>query len=487
MDQQHIVTQAEMDAVRSVRLPEETKREIILRFKQGQTKTEIKRAMGLTTWSVHVTLDEKAREHGKKQSLKYRGKDEPDYKKRAREAGETPPKEKPSGKKAKTAKPKPAPQPSFRARAMMAEESKKFNEGATEDDCIDDLRAVQKMHPFKFIDRNYYRHEGKYSDATWNRFFGTFQEFRRQAGLELSRHQHQHEKNIAKHASLDHYPEWYAEQVDPVTWLYPRAERHRVNTVAVISDNHDLKQDPFVWRVWLETVRAMQPDVICFNGDQNDCYEFNRYGIDPRQADAVKALTATREMFRQTREACPDSEIIWNLGNHEWRIMKHMADASPYLRTVLADFVGLNWADIFGVRDLGININCKWNLKAFTKPDVADQVQNNYVVLWETFALKHIYEPNFSISGTSGHTHRPETRTYANLSRGRRTPLNWTVTGSGCRGNAEYAEGLDRTSQGFALFHVMPDSGVTVPENVIIQGDFAAVGGKYFYRMDSES
>lgn len=385
-----------------------------------------------------------------------------------------------------TPKEKKDPKYSYAERARMSELYKAYDPDATAADCKADLQELQSKYPYRTIFRNLYRAEGKYAETTWTQFFGNMQEFRAQAGLEPTRYQRAHEKAIAKHASLDHYPAFYRKQIDPITWLYPRTERKRVNTLVSISDNHDLKQDPFVWRVFCETLRGFQPDIVGFNGDQNDCYEFSRYGIDPRQANPVAALSKTRSMFAEAREICPNSEIIWNLGNHEWRIQKHMADATPYLRAVLSDFMGLEWADIFGVREFNININCKWDLKAYMKRDIEQQVANNFVILWECFAMKHIIESNLSISGTSGHTHRPETRTYANLSRGRRTPLNWTVTGSGCRGDAEYAEGLDRTSQGFALFHIMPDSGICVPENVIIQGDFAAVGGKYFYRQDDE-
>jgi hypothetical protein len=48
--------------------------------------------------------------------------------------------------------------------------------------------------------RNYFRNNGRISDATWNRHFGTFEEFKRQAGIKLTRQQHGLERHIAKHA-----------------------------------------------------------------------------------------------------------------------------------------------------------------------------------------------------------------------------------------------------------------------------------------------
>ena len=37
-----------------------------------------------------------------------------------------------------------------------------------------------------------------------------------------------------------------------------------------------------------------------------------------------------------------------------------------------------------------------------------------------------------------------------------------------------------------SIFHVDTKTGIVVPENVVIQGDFAAVAGRYWYRTEGE-
>lgn len=473
---QHIeVTSEELALSANTLLPENLRTEIIQRWKSGQTVSQIQDIMQLKRNNVRKVIDP---DYYKPNDKRTRPSIKQVQEKIVEEVLQQTKAKDPDEKKSYTQ----------RQLGLLSEEAKKFDDDATAADCIADLRGVQSSNPYSYINRNVYRHLGRYSDATWNRYFGTFLEFRRQAGLELTRQQHGHERNIARHASLDHYRQYYQKEIEKIHMIYPRCPKKGVNTIAVTSDNHDKMQDPFVWRVYKEVVKDFQPDVQLFNGDQADCYEFSKYTIDPRLADAVGALTYVRDnIFKEAREIAPDSEIVWNLGNHEMRLQKHLADASPYMRSVLGDFHGWSWADLFGVRELNINVNCKWDLAAFNKHDILEEVKSNYIVFWETFVAMHTHNDKFGLSGTSGHMHsKGGIITGANLSGGKRCPINWTVTPPTARGNAEYESGLDKSSQGFALFHIMPEKRIVVPELVLIQGDFAAVGGKYYYRRPEE-
>lgn len=91
------------------------------------------------------------------------------------------------------------------AELPLMSERKEFDPTATTEDLLADLRRVQALFDGKHITRNLYRLEGKYSDSTWDSKFGTFAEFRNQAGLELSRGQQALERQIAKHSSADVY------------------------------------------------------------------------------------------------------------------------------------------------------------------------------------------------------------------------------------------------------------------------------------------
>ena len=194
-------------------------------------------------------------------------------------------------------------------RALLSERRKTFDQDAGVDDCINDLRSVQKDSPDTNITRNHYREHGKYSDSTWNLHFGTFQEFRRQAGLELTRHQHKLEREIAKHASNTHYDDYFKSQMLPYFNKYEKkCKDTQIKTIMVISDVHDIDCDRFTLSTFIDTCKRKQPDVIVLNGDIFDLYEFSRFTQDPRQVNIVERFNFVWDnLFKPLRENCPDS------------------------------------------------------------------------------------------------------------------------------------------------------------------------------------
>jgi len=171
-------------------------------------------------------------------------------------------------------------------RALLSEQSKKFDPTASKEECIDDIRKIASEITLGSITRNYYREHGLYSDSTWNAFFGTFQEFRRQAGLELTRHQHGLERKIAKHASHDHYQDYYDAEYAPYFKKYEKPHvLSGIKRIMIISDLHDKECDEFTLSVFIAECKRKQPDIIVLNGDIFDFYEFSRYTQDPREYD----------------------------------------------------------------------------------------------------------------------------------------------------------------------------------------------------------
>ena len=148
----------------------------------------------------------------------------------------------------------------------LSEDLTKITADWTAQQCIDELRRIAEIDPEKFISRNYFRVHSRIAESVWSRHFGTFSEYKRQANVQLSRHQHQHERNIAKHASVDHYRKLGA---DRENWgeKYVREQPGRFKTLLVASDLHDKEIDPFFLRVLIDTATRAQPDVIVLNGD----------------------------------------------------------------------------------------------------------------------------------------------------------------------------------------------------------------------------
>lgn len=335
-------------------------------------------------------------------------------------------------------------------RALLSERDKKFDEGATKEDCIEDLRQVQLEHPTMSISRNYYREHGNYSDSTWNRYFGTFHEFRRQAGLELTRQQHNLERGVAKHASVDHYRKFYKQEILP---FYNKYEKEHLPSkfkrMMICSDVHDIECDEFTLEVFVAECKRKQPDIIVLNGDIFDMYEFSKYTQDIRQLKLKERFDFIHErLFGALRTACPDAQIDFIMGNHEFRLVKILADATPNLRVLLSDVVGLSFSKVFGLDDYKINWISKSDISAFTKADIKNELKKNYKIYFDCYAVTH--EPDTriknSVSGTNGHHHSASFVSGACVQLG---TITWVQTPAMHVKDAEYLKNFSAWNTGF--------------------------------------
>ena len=212
-----------------------------------------------------------------------------------------------------------------------------LGEHRTSDQCLADLREIAQANPEKVITRNYYRVHGKYAESCWNGAFGTFEEFKRQAGIILTRSQHRLEKAVAKHVSVDHYRKLNLERVGYAD-TYRRESTNRFKTIITASDLHDIEIDPFFLRVFLDTIKRVQPDDVSLVGDVFDLPEFGKYTVDPREWDAAGRLKfAHQNILGPIRQNAPKANIDLIEGNHEARLIRQMADQTPALRAVLSD------------------------------------------------------------------------------------------------------------------------------------------------------
>jgi hypothetical protein len=375
---------------------------------------------------------------------------------------------------------------SLRERALISERSKNFDPNATAEDCIDDIRILQKEHEDGHITRNFYRAHGKYSDSTWNQYFGTFLEFRRQAKLELSRAQHVIERQIAKQASLDVYRQFYNQEVLPWHDKFSWADKtnKRFKTIATASDLHDKDLDSFVFGVFVDMCKRRQPDIICLNGDIFDCPEFSKYNVDIRSFDIKGRFEFVHEkILKPLREACPNSQIDFIIGNHEFRIIKLLAEKSPNIRVLLSDVMGLTLSDVFGLKKFKVNLISKIDLAAFDNSGIEEEITQNYKIYFNTWVACHFKDLTMGLSGTNGHTHRPDQITFTSLPMGKMT---WTNTGCMCHTEAEYVEGRDKWTKSFLWTTIDTLEKTAIPEHYIFTGNFMVMDGLLYKRSDYE-
>ncbi len=363
----------------------------------------------------------------------------------------------------------------------LSEDERLFDASYTAQDCTDLLRRVALANPDQVISRNWFRVNGGISESTWNRYFGTFEEFKRQAGIKLSRPQHAMERAIAKHASVDHYRKLGAER-EGYAEKYLREGSEKWKTRIFCSDLHDEEMDPFYRRVLVDSINRIQPDSFTIVGDALDLPEFGKYSVDPREWNPVRRIKSFHGFLTDVRMIF-DGQLDMIEGNHEFRLLRHLSDETPALKTVLADLHGMSVRDLLGLDRFEINYVAKADLGAWTARDIHNEIGKNYKIYDNTFLAHHFPEGRaMSMPGVNGHNHKHIVWPHFNPMFG---AYEWHQMGCGHKRNASYCAG-EKWHMGFLITHTDTSKGQVVSEYVQVT-DFAVVGGKFYYRSAQET
>ena len=182
------------------------------------------------------------------------------------------------------------------------------------------------------------------------------------------------------------------------------------------------------------------------------------------------------------REASPDSQIDFVEGNHEYRLLRHLADATPALQAVLADLHGLTVPKLLGLDQFEINYIAKADMAAFNVGSQRKEVEKSYIIYDDALLVHHHpHAKMWGLPGWNGHHHNSLlSRTKSALM----GSIPWLQLGCGHRLRASYAEG-QFWSLGFNIAHMNTETKHVINEQVDIT-DIACVGGVYFERTDDE-
>lgn len=361
--------------------------------------------------------------------------------------------------------------------SVMSEDARKFHEAWTAKDCIAELQRIANIDTTKVISRNYFRVNSDISESTWNRYFGTFEEFKRQASIILSRGAHRLEKNIAKHASV--YPmRQLNKEKKGYEDKYLRPQSRRFQTLMHITDLHDKECDPFALEIMLDTLDRVKPEKIIIGGDMFDLPEFGKYGVDPREWDAVGRIKAAHSILAAIRERAPDTELTLVEGNHEARLLRHLAEETPALRVVLSDLHGFTVPKLLGLDAYEVNYIARCDLGTFTERDIKEELNRNYFIAWDAYLVHHFpHGKNMGYPGANGHHHRYNAEQHYSPQYG---AYQWLQLGAmHCR-LASYTAG-EQWAMGFNVCHVDTHTKRSVNEYITI-GDHAMVGGRFYER-----
>jgi hypothetical protein len=347
----------------------------------------------------------------------------------------------------------------------------------TRDEVVEDLRRLAIDHPELAISRNYYRVHGKYAESVWSAYCGTFEEFKRQAGLKLTRQQHAIERHIAKHASVDHYRKMSAERKN-YGEDYLRPVSRRFKTVIIASDLHDEEMDPFFRRVLVDTISRVQPDAFCIGGDGLDLPEFGKYGVDPREWGPARRIKAFHDFLAEVREVYPNGQVDHIEGNHEFRLLRHLSDETPALKVVLEELHGMTVRKLLGLDKFEVNYIAKADLAAYHERDIKRELGRNYHIYFDSLLVHHFPQGrDMGLPGVNGHHHK-------HISWPAFSPVygayEWHQLGCGHRRDASYCNG-EKWHMGFMIANIDTKTRQVNFDYVPIT-DHAVSGGKWYHR-----
>lgn len=344
-------------------------------------------------------------------------------------------------------------------------------------ECLKQFKILAEKHGGN-VTRRILRDEFTIPEFQWLKHFGTLGAFKEAAGYQLSKHQRQMMNDVAKHSSLDTYRKLNEERQ---SWgaKFLKPNKKRFKTVLVGSDVHDKDCDPFWRKLFIDTAVRAQPDVIAIPGDLFDLPEFGKYAVDPREWDVVGRIKWVHKFLGELRTAAPEAELIVVEGNHEYRLMRHLAEATPQLKAVLADLHGMTVSKLLGLDQFEVNYVAPADLATLNKTDAAAEIRRNWHVLYDCFLLHHFPEGNtFGMAGVNGHHHAHEVHSFFNVRGG---AYEWHQLGSGHKREASYTNG-EKWNTGFALVHIDSVKKFSQLEYLNTTGDHCVIGGKWYER-----
>lgn len=377
-----------------------------------------------------------------------------------------------------TKTPKPVKNKSKKSDVKILSENDTKVTKASAEECVAELRRIAELDPERYITRNYFRNNSRLAESAWNKHFGKFEEFKRSAGIMLSRHASRLESNIAKHASVESYREMNEQKRD-YSQKYLHPSNSRFQTYLVGSDIHDIECDPFWRMMFLDAAKRVQPEKIIFNGDVFDLPEFGKYSVDPREWDVVGRIKWAHQFFADVRKAAPNAELIMIEGNHEYRLLRHLSEATPAMKAILSDLHGWTVPKLLGLDQFGINYVAPADLATFTRKDEAAELRRNYLVIDNFLVAHHFPEGSkFGLPGWNGHHHSHKVESFFSPVHG---SYEWHQLGSGHKREASYCNG-EKWGNGFLLVHADVVEKRAQFEYIDTTSNHCVLGGKWYSR-----
>lgn len=336
----------------------------------------------------------------------------------------------------------------------------------------------------KLITRDFFRDNSDFSESEWRKLFGKFSQLLSEAGLIESTQEKKFYNSVAKHSDKNILEKLNKERQN---WGldYLRDYSKRFQTIITFSDVHDINADPFFVRCLFDTVKRVKPEYIVGNGDIYDLTEFGKYSVDPREYDPVKRLNWVYGFFASLRQNSPESCIVLIEGNHEYRLIRHLAEKSPVMKDILADFHRMDVRKFFKLDDLEVDYFGKANMTTFTERDIKNEINKNYMIFNNQILFHHFPQgKNYGYPGVNGHHHKHLSTTYHSPQFG---SFEWHQMGGGHKRNNEYQITMgEQWSVGFMLCHLDTFTKRCQFEYIDLSQAHCFIGGQLYIRNEEE-
>lgn len=357
---------------------------------------------------------------------------------------------------------------------------------------VKDLIRVfnHKHNPFKgtAASRHRYRQLGHYPEVMITDAFGNHAEFQRAAALRDLRGTAKAKNAIAKYATEQRIADYAKRHVLRHVGKFDKDLRTATGekVLVVMSDLHSQFLDPFAWAVAKDVLKMTDPDVVVLNGDVVDFPAVSRHTRMPGAANLRiqdEIDFTKKEIFAEVRRICPNAMVFWHIGNHEHRLVRYLADSA----SEIADLRCLQFDKLFGVDDYEIAMVFNGNFMAPRQDQRDENVKKNYKIYYGCYAATHGTNCGkmasaeqmvpYGMSGTSGHTHRPQFYCQPTLACPTAT---WMSTGmmAGYAVGQHYVTDPSQWLMGLGVATINPAKQIANQVPVIIYEDWATFAGK---------
>jgi len=96
-------------------------------------------------------------------------------------------------------------------------------------------------------------------------------------------------------------------------------------TAVVLQDTHNPFQDQRVLHEVELFLAELQPQLVLYPGDMGDFYGLSKFDKNPNRANNLQSdLNSTANLFKRHRDILPNARMIFEEGNHEDRLRRHL-------------------------------------------------------------------------------------------------------------------------------------------------------------------